>query len=234
MIRTRAKQLKAKIGDYLGGRRDKGRHRPVLRRGVSRRMRGIITITIIAIIAVLTMAERSGWLRTQRQPDSQHYDGKIFTVVKVVDGDTLDLAEPDGNKAYTSVRLWGVDTPETKHPSVGVMYYGKEASEFARQAALEKQVVVRLEPFRKSRDKYGRLLAYIYLPDGKVLNEELIKRGYGYADERFGHMLSRKFMRLQKEAQREKRGLWQQVQPDQWPTWYRQRHDPDYKPAAES
>jgi len=222
----------ALFGSYFARRTGKKAHRAVLRRGVSRRVRGIITITIIAVIAALTMAQRLGLLRTQRQPDGVRYDGKIFTVIKVVDGDTLDLAAPDGDKSYTKVRLWGVDTPETVHPTLGVMYYGKEASEFARQQALKKEVTVRLEPFHKSRDKYGRLLAYIYLPDGKMLNEELIRQGYGYADERFGHMLSRKFMQSQKEAQRAKRGLWQSCRPQQWPTWYRQRHDPDYKPAA--
>ncbi|MCK4629713.1 MAG: thermonuclease family protein, partial [Sedimentisphaerales bacterium] len=137
-------------------------------------------------------------------------------------------ADPKAGREHTRVRLWGVDTPETKHPRYGEMYWGPQAAKFAREKTLHQQVRVILEPDEKNRGKFGRLLAYIYPPNGKMLNEELIKLGYGYADPRFRHMLRKKFLQLQKEAQKEKRGLWKDVRPDQWPEWYRRRYDGDY------
>jgi endonuclease YncB( thermonuclease family) len=62
--------------------------------------------------------------------DWKRYHGQRFEAVEVVDGDTLDLAAVDGEKSTTRVRLIGVDTPETKHPTVGRMYFGPEATDF--------------------------------------------------------------------------------------------------------
>jgi len=195
-------------------------------RVMSRHMRrwagGVFVVLLVAVVLV----GRMGWLGSVPGSDQQRYHGRVFAVVKVVDGDTLDLdvADAKSGKDTTRVRLWGVDTPETKHPRHGAMYFGAEASEFARRLALGKQVTVKLEPFEKSRGKYGRLLAYIHLPDGKILNEELLSGGYAYADERFRHVMKGRYLQLQKEAQREKRGLWREVRPEQWPEWYRKRH----------
>ncbi len=176
------------------------------------------------MILLLVAADRLGYLKTYPRGDQASYHQKSFLVVNVVDGDTLDLDVPDGDKPFTRIRLWGVDTPETKHPQMGVMYFGPEAAAFTRQMTINKKVTVTLEPTRQARDKFSRLLAYIYLPDGKMLNEELLRCGYAYADPRFTHVLLTRFLDLQKQAQREKRGLWAAVKPDQWPSWYRQRN----------
>ena len=177
-------------------------------------------------MAGLFVMSRLGVFKPVPAGDRRLYHDQTFTVVKVVDGDTLDLniADPKADREHTRVRLWGVDTPETKHPRYGEMYWGPQAAKFAREMALHQRVRVILEPFEKSRGKYGRLLAYIYLPDGTMLNEELIKLGHGYADPRFRHILRKKFLQLQKEAQKEKRGLWKDVRPDQWPPWYSKRN----------
>jgi len=143
----------------------------------------------------------------------------MFVVRDVIDGDTLDLEILDGEKPYTRVRLWGVDTPETKHPKVGVMYFGPEASAFTKDLVGGTNVMICLEPYEHSRDKYGRLLAYIYLPDGRMLNQELIEQGYGYADTRFRHIYRDRFDDLEKLARKDRRGLWKEVKPEQFPTW---------------
>ena len=62
-------------------------------------------------------------------------------------------------------------------------------------------------------------------PALRMLNEELIRQGLGYADDRFRHMFRTRFTGLQKQAQSESRGLWEKVQPQQWPDWYRKRQD---------
>jgi len=100
----------------------------------------------------------------------------------------------------------GVDTPETKHPKKPVQYFGKEASEFTRQMIEGKAVV--LEYDWKRRDRYGRLLAYVYLPDGIFLNAEIIKEGYGFAYTRYPFKYLDEFRSYEREARESGIGLW--------------------------
>src|SRR4030043_1262577 len=123
-------------------------------------------------------------------------------VKRVIDGDTLLLT--NGEK----VRLIGVDTPETKHPQKPVQRFGKEAYLFTRTMVEGKEV--RLEFDWQKRDRYGRLLAYVYLPDGTFLNAEIIKQGYGFAYTRFPFKFLEEFRSYEKEAKENKRGLWKQ------------------------
>ncbi|MEC0709693.1 thermonuclease family protein [Bacillus haynesii] len=94
-------------------------------------------------------------------------------VIRVIDGDTF-VANVDGQKE--KVRLILVDTPETVHPTKPEEPYGKEASNFAKNT-LRKQTV-QLEMDVEKRDKYGRLLAYVYLKDGSSFNKVLLEKGY--------------------------------------------------------
>lgn len=97
------------------------------------------------------------------------------TVVEVVDGDTVVVRV---GRVDEHVRLIGVDTPETKHPSKPVECFGREASAFTR-AVLPPGTVVRLERDVEERDPYGRLLAYVWRqPDGVFVNRELAEQGY--------------------------------------------------------
>jgi micrococcal nuclease len=159
----------------------------------------------------------------QETGDIAKYHGKIFTVTKVIDGDTIDIDIPDGNYNHTRIRLWGVDTPETKDPRTGPMYFGKEASDFATKLALGKRVTIYLEKEKNSRDKYHRLLAYIQLPDGTFLNEVLLSEGFAYADLRFKHGLYNKYKQLESVARNQKKGLWANITPEQMPKWRQKR-----------
>ena len=95
------------------------------------------------------------------------------TVTDVVDGDTVVVALGDGRTE--TVRLLGVDTPETVHPDEPVECYGPEASAYTH-ARLGGRAV-RLETDVEERDIYGRLLAYVYV-DGVRVNDELLRLGY--------------------------------------------------------
>jgi len=166
-----------------------------------------------------------GWPRAQEQPnayDFQKYHEKTFTIVNVVDGDTIDIDVPDGKYDHTRIRLWGIDTPETKNPKTGTMYFGTEAAEFAAKLALSKDVIIYLEEHR-TRDKYGRLLAYVQLPDGSILNEVLLTEGFAYADLRFRHSFYYKYGQLETIARSQKKGLWRQVARQQLPGWLQKR-----------
>ena len=150
--------------------------------------------------------------------DFEKYHKKTFTVAGVVDGDTVDIDIPDGDDDHTRIRLWGIDTPETKSPKVGIMYFGTQAAEFTKKLALEKQVTVYLEEHR-TRGKYGRLLAYVQLPDGRFLNEVLLTEGFAYADLRFRHRFYNKYKQLEASARSRKKGLWKTVSREQLPKW---------------
>jgi micrococcal nuclease len=159
-------------------------------------------------------------------PDWKNYHQTAFSVAEVIDGDTIDLAIPDAKYPTTRVRLLGVDTPETRNPQTGVMYYGPEASAFTKKLCENQQVTVLLDAVADQRDKYGRLLAYIRLPDGSILNQRLIAEGFGYADLRFEHSFYDSYALLQEEVVRDKKGLWEGVTRAQLPQWL-QKQRPD-------
>jgi len=139
------------------------------------------------------------------------YAQHTFLVKRVIDGDTI-VVNIFGKKER--VRLIGVDTPETKHPRKPVEYYGKEASDFTRRLCEGKRVRLEYDPANrqvKDRDKYGRLLAYVYLADGTFLNAEIIKQGYGYAYTRFQFKYLDEFRKHEKYARQKTLGLWKKV-----------------------
>jgi micrococcal nuclease len=174
----------------------------------------LVCLLLLGISAGVKLADRGGFFGHSPLSDAQTYDGKTFRVTHVVDGDTLDVDAPDGPNAHTRVRLWGVDTPETVKPDTPVQHFGPEASAFTRRCAMEKGVRLELEP-SQTRDKYGRLLAYVYLPDGRMLNREIVQEGFGFADPRYDHPYKVEFIRLQDQARRRRLGLWKDVKsPD--------------------
>ncbi len=126
-------------------------------------------------------------------------------VLRVVDGDTLKV---DLGGRVETVRLIGVDTPETVHPSKPVEYFGKEASAFTQRMADGQVVRLEADPQNANRDKYHRLLRYVFLPDGKLLNAEIIAQGYGHAYTRFPFSRMEEFRALEREARERNRGLW--------------------------
>lgn len=95
-------------------------------------------------------------------------------VVEVVDGDTLVVRVAGASE---TVRLLGVDTPETKHPTKPVECFGPEAAAFTA-SVLPPGTPVRLERDVEERDRFGRLLAHVHRADGAFVNLELVARGY--------------------------------------------------------
>lgn len=97
------------------------------------------------------------------------------TIIRVVDGDTVEAEVGSKNER---VRLIGIDTPETVHPTKPVECYGKEASDFTKKT-LPKGTKVQLVLDAEDRDDFGRLLAYVYRSsDGMFVNNELASQGY--------------------------------------------------------
>jgi micrococcal nuclease len=135
-------------------------------------------------------------------------NGEIsVTVKRVVDGDTFETTT--GEK----VRLIGVDTPETVKPNHPVEPYGKEASQFTKQLLEGKTLTLRfdVEPY----DKYHRLLAYAYLPDGTFVNDKLVRDGYARVMTIPPNVaFAEQFLAAEREAREHHRGLWGLQQQD--------------------
>ena len=195
---------------------------------MSRRKRRFILLLFLPAIILLVLLDNTyikfKWqsrpLRQEqaRATDLDKYQAKVFAVTNVVDGDTLDIDVPDGRDNHTRIRLIGVDAPET-HAESSPMYFGPEAAEFLKKIALGKQITTYLDEISQTRDKYGRLLAYVKLPDDRFLNEVLLSEGFAYADLRFRHSLYNKYKQIESRARTGKKGLWQNVTPDQLPQW---------------
>jgi len=207
MSRQRNKKLQASRRGKASGHSRRGM--PISRflseRG--KRRGGYVFITLLVAL-LLMLADRSGLL-VEHGDDMTRYDGKTFTVTRVIDGDTLDLDVPDGDERTTRIRLWGVDTPEKamQDPPRPAEPFSMEATEFSRGLAEGKRVRLILES-HDLRGNYGRLLAYVELPDGRLLNEALITEGLGRADDRWSHRHVTRFDELEKEARQARRGLW--------------------------
>lgn len=128
-----------------------------------------------------------------------------YEVIFVTDGDTFEI---NYNGTKEKVRLIGVDTPESVHPnSKKNNEYGKQASNYTKNLLEGK--TVKLEFDVSPRDKYGRLLAYVYLENGEMLNEKLLKEGYAQiATYPPNVKYVENFKAIQKEARENKIGFW--------------------------
>ncbi len=121
----------------------------------------------------------------------------------MIDGDTIEVRI---NNRTEKVRFIGVDTPETVHPTKGEEPYGREASDYTKSQLNDQSVGLEFDV--EKRDRYGRLLAYVWLGD-QMFNEILLTEGYAqlatyppnvkYVD---------RFTDIQKEARDQNRGLW--------------------------
>ncbi len=128
-----------------------------------------------------------------------------FNVMRVIDGDTFVVA--DGSPKGVKVRLIGVDAPETRNSGKRkIGFYGKEAKEYLHKLIDGKQV--RLAYDAGKRDRYGRLLAYVYVGN-LFINADLVKKGYAQVytvppNVKYAEL----FVELEREARQGKRGLW--------------------------
>ncbi len=197
--------------------------------------RNLSALLVALILSAAFFVERAGWLArptppavlpdSYNQDDTSRYHDQSFRVVHVVDGDTLDIDIPDpGNgKPKTRIRLWGVDCPEINHGGNGKMHFGPEAAAFAKDTLDGHDVLVVLSP-KRTRDRYGRLLAYIFPQrGGPMFNETLIEEGFAYADSRFAHHYKTRFAEAERRAREKHAGLWADVKIADMPKWRQKR-----------
>lgn len=155
-----------------------------------------------------------GWAANEYPARTQQIVGPppsgTYRVIKFDDGDTISV---DMNGNTEKIRLIGVDTPETHDPRKVVQCFGQAASEFTKQLVNTQSVRLEADSLSSNRDRYGRLLRYVYLPDGKLVNAEIIKEGFGFAYISFPFTKSDEFSNYQAQARSHNLGLWSTCQP---------------------
>jgi micrococcal nuclease len=137
--------------------------------------------------------------------------GVLYRVIQVLDGDTL-IANVSGHEV--TLRMIGIDTPEVVDPRKPVQCFGPEASEKAKELLTDKEIYIEKDWMKEkgpgSYDVYGRVLAYVRLPDKTLYNRYMVENGYAreYTFNKESYALQKEFRAEQKKAQKGKMGLW--------------------------
>ncbi|PLX86594.1 MAG: endonuclease [Desulfuromonas sp.] len=163
----------------------------------------LILFLLALLLALLLLAGCAG-------ADTEQITGRVTWVY---DGDTLEV------EGAGKVRLIGIDTPEREASGRDRFFREKFdiSSETLRRGyrqalqfniATAKGNTVRLEFDREKRDRHDRLLAYVTLPDGRLLNRLLLQKGLAVVYRRFGFRLKDDFLRAEAQARKEGTGLW--------------------------
>ena len=152
-----------------------------------------IIITLLGLIAYVSLNafEPTRYVLTEQNiglaaraiekkapPPDGGLDDNHFLVSRVIDGDTIIIKGTDGIKK--KVRLLGVNTPEAVYPRKKVECFGMQASAKTKEALLGKIVRIEQDDTQGKYDRYGRMLAYVFLEDTALFNELLISHGYAY------------------------------------------------------
>lgn len=174
------------------------------RKLTKRRLRKI-AISLLVIVALTLVSRYDSKLNNN---SGVALDG-TYQVSQVFDGDTIEV-NMNGNSE--KIRFIGVDTPETHDPRKAVQCFGRAASDFTKNLLENKRVRLEADTLSTNRDRYNRLLRYIYL-DQTLVNAEIIRSGYGFAYTGFEFTKSPEFIRYQQEARAENRGLWAGCDP---------------------
>ncbi len=161
-----------------------------------------LAVATIGIIGIFCVA---GYYIVEAATSIRIDENELYAVQQVKDGDTFTAMV---GRHEITVRMLGIDTPETVDPRKPVQCYGKEASDKTKEILTGKTVRLKLNPDREEKDKYGRFLAYVYLGDIFV-NRFLLQEGYA-REYTFGtpYMYQREFREIQKQAKDVQKGLW--------------------------
>ena len=144
-----------------------------------------------------SQAKISGRIQELIKSDSK----SLFRVTRVIDGDTIVVEE------LGTIRLLGIDTPETKDSRRSVQCFGQEAANKAQELLVKQKVYLEFDP-NNTIDKYDRILAYVYREDGYDYNLAMLQDGYAFSYKQFPHPRLEEFNQVEKQARQDNRGLW--------------------------
>ena len=167
----------------------------------------------VVLIAFAAVAWWQGWIKPVDSRRFMHRQPGSYAIKQFVDGDTV-LVSMGG--ADTEIRFIGIDTPETHKPDTPVQCYGPAAAAYTKNRIGSQRIRLVSDSLTTNRDRYDRLLRYVYLEDGTNLNLELVQKGYAFAYA-FPFAKSRDFNLAMEKTRADKRGLWGSCTPFQDP-----------------
>lgn len=168
-----------------------------------------ISLAVTCLSLALYIAQQQGWIGNATQQAQINQPG-LYSVTRFVDGDTIVV---NMNGKAETIRFVGVDTPETHKPNTPVQCYGPAAAAFTKNTIGTNRVRLASDELSTDRDRYKRLLRYVYLADGTLLNEKLIQNGYGFYYPYFPFTQSKQFAAAQQSAMAGHLGLWGNCAP---------------------
>jgi len=175
-----------------------------------RQSRKLVSLGIgLIIIGGTAVAQQRGWIKSAAENVQQVQPG-LYKVTEFVDGDTIKV---DMNGKIETIRFIGVDTPETHDPRKAVQCFGVVAAAFTKGYIGTNNVRLESDPLDTNRDRYDRLLRYVYLPNNSLVNAEIIKQGYGFAYTGFPFSKTEDFLSYQRTAREQNKGLWSSCTP---------------------
>mgnify|MGYP001378696644 FL=1 len=187
-------------------------------------MKSLIKLTFKSVftIGVIVLLAYFGWKYiVPKLNEREQRERKEYTITKVFDGDTFE-AEANGKKE--KVRMLGIDTPEkfdsdkltrdierTKRDSETIKKLGELSSQFTRKLLEGKKVLLEADKSQDDKDKYGRLLRYVYLEDGTFVNKKIVAEGYAVVFRKFSVSKEKELIEAETDARTGKKGLWGDV-----------------------
>ncbi len=184
-------------------------------------MKSLIKLTFktVSTIAVLVLLAYFGWKYIIPKLDQKNTkDNRSYLVKKIFDGDTFEVEI--GGKSE-KVRMLGIDTPEkwssdkfdrdaerTGKDKETIKKLGTLSSEFTARLIGGKKVILEPDAKGDDKDKYGRLLRYVYLEDGTFVNLKIVEEGYANAYRKFNVTKQKEFIKAETDAREKKKGLW--------------------------
>lgn len=167
---------------------------------------------VLLVLVGMAVALQHFGLATKTKQASEASQPGLYSINHFIDGDTVSV---NMNGAAQSIRFIGVDTPETHKPNTPVQCYGELAAAYTKQMIGTRRVRLVADSESDNRDVYGRLVRYVYLPDGRNLDELLIQNGYGFAYTYYPFTQSARFAADQQAARASGKGLWSACKPYQ-------------------
>ena len=194
----------------------------------TRQKKKILAILLVCIFAIIwrisaperfnAPQEQPGHVPTQASEPVSTASGTIqpdqrtpASVIRIIDGDTVEVMLGGNEEA---IRVIGINTPETVDPRRPVECFGKEASVKAQELLMGQSVLLESDDSQSNRDRYNRLLRFVFMPDGTDYGKYMIENGFAYEytyDTPYRYQAE--YKSAQQKAQEEKRGLWSEEDP---------------------
>lgn len=159
---------------------------------------------LLALLLIGGIVLWRGWIKPIDATVFMKWQPGSYAVKEFLDGDTV-LVSMSGRDE--TIRFIGIDTPETHKPDTPVQCFAVAASEYTKRRIGSARIRLASDSLTTNRDRYDRLLRYVYLEDGTNLNLELVQKGFAFAYA-FPFAKSSEFHAAMKRAQETKSGLW--------------------------